>query len=257
MGAGQSACEIAGEIADVAERTWLSVRRGVHVLPRYLRGVPYDTYDRPPFNLLPWPVLRVLFSTLARASREDPKGYGLPEPSHRFLEQIPTINSDLPGALRRGKVAVRPAVERLDESRVCFVDGSAEEVDLIVCATGYQIRFPFLPPALVQAQGKALRLYRRIIAPGLANLFFVGLMDTPGGLLPVVEAQSAWIADVLQGRIRLPATTHLLAKADATERRTRRRFPEEPAHSIRCDPHAYQRLIRRDRRVARLTRRGR
>jgi hypothetical protein len=41
------------------------------------------------------------------------------------------------------------------------------------------------------------------------------------------------------------------AAIDAGEPRSRERFPHEPPHTIRCDPHAYMRLLARDRRRAR------
>jgi len=39
------------------------------------------------------------------------------------------------------------------------VDGQSEEFDLIVCATGYHVSFPFLPPGLVPVKGSVAKLY--------------------------------------------------------------------------------------------------
>jgi hypothetical protein len=41
------------------------------------------------------------------------------------------------------------------------------------------------------------------------------------------------------------------AAIERAERRTCVRFPDERPHSIRCDPHAYRRLLRSDLRQAR------
>src|SRR5262249_58147654 len=41
VGAGQSAAEIAVEVSAVAERTFMSIRGGVHVLPRWIGGPPH------------------------------------------------------------------------------------------------------------------------------------------------------------------------------------------------------------------------
>jgi hypothetical protein len=100
----------------------------------------------------------------------------------------------------------------------------------------------------------AIPLYRRIVPPDCPGLYVIGLIDAPGGLLPIVETQSAWLADVLDGRIRLPDRDAMQAAIDAAEPRTRERFPLEPPHSIRCDPHAYVRLLAHDRRWARAER---
>ena len=253
IGAGQSAVEIATEVCRVAARTVLSVRRGAHVLPRRLFGSPFDRLDRDLLNRLPWRVLNWIAAALASAGRgADAAAHGFPRPAHRLLEQIPTVSSELGPALRSGAIAVRPEVRGLDGTHVEFTDGSVEAIDRIVCATGYRINFPFLPPSLVSVRGTSVPLYRRIVPPDLSGLYFIGLVDAPGGLLPIVERQSAWLGDVLTGRLELPQRARMLAAIDAAEPRSRERFPLEPPHSIRSDPHAYLRLLAGDRRRARL-----
>jgi hypothetical protein len=163
-----------------------------------------------------------------------------------LLEGIPIVSSDLLPAVRRGDVVVKPAIDRLSGHGVCFVDGSEEPVDDIVYATGYRISLPFLSSALPSARGRDLPLYRRIAATELAGLYFAGFVDAPGGLLPVVETQGQWIAAVLSGRLRLPPPVQRRRAIEKAERRTRQRFPHESPHSIRCDPHAYVRLLRSD-----------
>jgi dimethylaniline monooxygenase (N-oxide forming) len=155
--------------------------------------------------------------------------------------------------VRRGAVVVRPAVERLVGDRVRFSDGTEEQFDDIIYATGYRISLPFLGPDLVSVNGREVPLYRRIVPPAApAGLFLAGCIDAPGGLLPLVEAQGDWIAAVLSGRLVLPSTEQMWQAINRAERRTRLRFPEENPLSIRCDPHAYRRLLRGDLRQLRL-----
>jgi dimethylaniline monooxygenase (N-oxide forming) len=250
VGAGQSAAEIAVEVADVAARTCLSMRAGVHVLPRWIGGRPYDATDVDPLNRLPWGLLNLLYGR--RVARElGPPPARWPVPARRLLEGIPIVSSDLLPAVRRGEVALKPAIRRLEADRVRFADGTEELIDRIVYATGYRIDLPFLAPSLLAPQGRELPLYRRIVPPGLGGLLFAGFVDAPGGLLPVVETQAEWIAAVLTGRLRLPGPGRMWRAIDRGERRSRQRFPEEHPHSIRCDPHAYRRLLRSDLRRAR------
>jgi dimethylaniline monooxygenase (N-oxide forming) len=249
IGSGQSAVEIATEVSRVAARTVLSVRHGAHVLPRRLLGAPFDRLDVNLVNRLPWPLLNWISQQLVRVSRsDDPAAYGFRRPPHRLLEQIPTVSSELGPALRSGAIAVRPEIRRLDGACVSFIDGSVEAIDRIVCATGYRISLPFLSPSVVAIRGAVLPLYRRIVAPDRPGLYFIGLVDAPAGLLPIVERQSAWLADLLSGHLRLPPQATMQAAIDAAEPRTRERFPLEPLHSIRCDPHSYLRLLASDRR---------
>jgi len=143
-------------------------------------------------------------------------------------------------------VIIKPAIERLMANRVSFVDGSVDQVDRIICATGYRISLPFLPATVASANGRDFPLYRRIVPPNQAGLFFAGFVDAPGGLLPVVETQGEWIAAVIAGRVRLPAPDQMWRAMKRAECRTRRRFPAESSYSIRCDPHAYRRTLDSD-----------
>lgn len=245
VGAGQSAGEIAVELSSVAAHVAMSVRGRTHVIPRWLLGRPVDELDVFPINTTYWPLLNWNFALLARLSgwRIPPQW---PAPALRPLEENPTVSSDLLPAIRRGAIAVRPPVDQVLGATVRFADGSQDEFDGVIYATGYHIRFPFLDQSVVAANGAELPLYRRMVAPGVEGLFFVGMFDAPGGLLPIVEAQGRWIAHLLRGNLTLPPAARMWKAIDAAERRTRQRFPHESARTVWCDPHAYRRLLLRD-----------
>jgi flavin-binding monooxygenase-like protein len=249
VGAGPSAAEIAVEVATVARATTMSIRRGAHVIPRHVKGRAYDSGDVSPWNRLPWRLLNAGFAALLDDDR-GPVPPAWPQPPWRLLENVPIPSSDLLPAVRDGAIAIRPAIERLNGASVRFADGSEEPFDAIVYATGYEMRFPFMAPGVLEPRGRELPLLRRIVPPNAENLFLAGFVDAPGGLLPIVELQGEWIAAVLTGGLRLPQG----ARPGRQERRTRRRFPSDGPDSIRCDPHAYRRLLRRDLRRARLPR---
>jgi Flavin-binding monooxygenase-like len=245
VGGGQSAAEIAVEVSAVAERTLMSVRRGVHVIPRWVGRKPYDVTDVAPLNRLPWRLLNLIYDwRVGRALGPTPASW--PRPAQRLLEGIPIVSSDLLPAVRHGDIVVKRAIDWLIGDRVRFVDGSEEWVDHIVHATGYRISLPFLSSSLVSADGRDLPLYRRIAPTGVGGLYFAGFVDAPGGLLPLVESQGEWIAAVITGRLRLPPPEQMWRAIERAERRTRQRFPQESPRSIRCDPHAYRRLLQSD-----------
>jgi Flavin-binding monooxygenase-like len=199
---------------------------------------------------MPWRLMNRVYGW--RAARElGPVPASWPVGVHRTLEGIPVVSSDLLPSVRRGDIEVKPAIDRLLGNRVRFVDRSEEAVDRIVYATGYRISLPFLSSTLVSASGRDFPLYRRIVAPDVGGLFFVGFVDAPGGLLPVVEAQAEWIAAVLNGALSLPSPDRMRRSMERAERRTRQRFPGEGPHSIRGDPHGYRRLLRSDHRRTR------
>ena len=92
--------------------------------------------------------------------------FGLPTPNHHFLEAHPTVSSELLLRLGSGDAVAKPDVAELLSDRVRFADGSVEEVDAIVYATGYRISFPFFDPAFISAPGNVLSLYKRMFKPG-------------------------------------------------------------------------------------------
>jgi Flavin-binding monooxygenase-like len=107
VGGGQSAAEIAVEVAGVAARVWIAVRSGAHVLPRWIGRRPYDAADVDPLNRLPWPLLNLVYGR--RVARElGPPPARWPLPAGRPLEGIPIVSSDLLPAVRRGEVTVSP-----------------------------------------------------------------------------------------------------------------------------------------------------
>jgi dimethylaniline monooxygenase (N-oxide forming) len=255
VGAGQSAAEIAVEVSRLAARTLMAVRSRTHVLPRWIGGKPYDTGDIDPLNRIPWRLMNFVYGL--RVARElGPTPASWPVGVHRLLEGIPIVSSDLLPAVLEGDIVVKPAIDRLRQDRVLFADNSEEVVDCIIYCTGYRTSLPFLSSSLVPANGRDFPLYRRIVPPDIGGLYFAGFVDAPGGLLPVVEAQGEWIAAVLAGQRPLPTQKRMWQAIERPERRTRQRFPGEDPHSIRCDPHAYRRVLLADLRRSRAGHQG-
>ena len=50
---------------------------------------------------------------------------------------MPLIDVGFVNALKRGRVTVTPALERLTRTGAVFVDGSSEPVDAVIAATGF------------------------------------------------------------------------------------------------------------------------
>jgi cation diffusion facilitator CzcD-associated flavoprotein CzcO len=92
VGAGQSAAEIAVEVSAVAARTFMSLRGGVHVIPRWIGHRPYDAADIAPLNRLPWRLLNAIYG-LRVSQALGPRPVSGPLPAHRLVEGIPIVSS--------------------------------------------------------------------------------------------------------------------------------------------------------------------
>jgi dimethylaniline monooxygenase (N-oxide forming) len=236
LGIGNSACDIAVETSKVSQRTFLAMRRGAHVLPKYLFGIPTDHLTTSPFARIPiFRLQRLTMSTIIRLSRGKVTKYGLPEPDHKLLSAHPTISDDLLTRLGHGDITVKPNIERLDGDKVHFVDGTVEQVDVVVYCTGYRITFPFLDENLVTARDNEISLFHRVVDPDHAGLYFVGLVQPLGAIMPLAEAQSEWVADLLDGTVTLPPDAQMRREITAYHRSVRRRYVASKRHTIQVD----------------------
>ena len=70
-------------------------------------------------------------------------------PDHGLFEAHPTACTLYLDHIVHGRIVAKPGIERLDGKTVHFVDGSREEIDLIVYATGFRPSFPFMDPSFI------------------------------------------------------------------------------------------------------------
>jgi dimethylaniline monooxygenase (N-oxide forming) len=252
VGFGNSATDIACETSRVSRMTYLAVRRGAHVIPKYIKGKPVDELASPWTTRLPIGVQRLMYQRLLRTVQGEMEDYGLPKPDHRFAEAHPTISAELLDRIGHGRITPKANVERLEGDRVRFADGSVEEIDRIVYATGYRITFPFLAPELIgDTSDNRIPLYRRVVHPDQPGLYFVGLLQPLGAIMPLAELQSEWIADVLEGKAALPSADEMRREIARDDRAMTKRYVRSPRHTIQVDFWPYARGLERERRRGR------
>ena len=251
LGIGNSATDIAVEASRIAEKTFLAMRRGAYIMPKYLNGKPTDEAASALLTRLPLPVQRFFAARMLGLTSGDMTAYGLPRPDHKLFEAHPTVSAELLSRLGHGDILVKPNIDRFAGGRtVRFVDGSEEEIDLVVYCTGYRISFPFFDPKLISAEGNRLALYRRVASVEHPGLYFIGLIQPLGAIMPISEAQSEWVADILGGRGALPPVGEMRAEIAKAERKMRKRYVASKRHTIQVDFHPYLREIRRERKQA-------
>jgi dimethylaniline monooxygenase (N-oxide forming) len=252
LGLGNSATDIAVESSRIADKTFLATRRGAYVIPKYVNGKPIDELSNPVTSMTPLAVQRFFaMRALAVASAADPTAYGLPKPDHKLFEAHPTVSSELLPRLGHGDITPKPNIERFAGGRtVRFVDGSSEEIDLVVYCTGYKMTFPFFDPKVVSAPDNRLPLYRRVVSVERPGLYFIGFIQPLGPIMPLAEAQAEWVADLLGGRTALPSAGEMKREIASEERKMRKRFVTSKRHTVEVDFHPYLREIRRERKRA-------
>jgi thioredoxin reductase len=249
LGIGNSATDIAVEASRIADATFLAMRRGAYVIPKYLNGKPTDEAASPLLTRMPLAFQRFVINRMLGLAAGDMTAYGLPKPDHKLLEAHPTVSAELLSRLGHGDIAVKPNIDRFPGGRaVRFADGSEEQIDLIVYCTGYRITFPFFDPSLIAVEDNRLPLYRRVVSPQHPGLYFIGFIQPLGAIMPLAEAQAEWVADLLSGRSALPSATEMRREITAEERKMQKRYIASKRHTIQVDFHPYLRQLRRERR---------
>jgi dimethylaniline monooxygenase (N-oxide forming) len=251
LGIGNSATDIAVESSRVADETYLAMRRGAHILPKYLFGVPTDHLTSSPLARGPFPLQKLGLRTMLRIAVGRMTDYGLPQPDHDVLEAHPTVSDDLLTRLGHGDIHVKPNIDRFEGSKVFFVDGTAVEADVVVYATGYRVAFPFLDETVIRAEDNHIDLYRRVVAPEHPGLYFLGLIQPLGAVMPLAEQQAHWVADLIAGDVTLPPVSEMRAQIAAYDAALRKRYVASKRHTIQVDAHTYRAEIERERRTRR------
>ena len=240
VGGGNSACDIAVDVARVAAKACISMRRGYHFVPKVMLGRPSDILFQRFRRLgLPRSWTRSIADAWVRFFVGAPEKYGLQPPASRLFEIHPTVNSDILSALRDGRVSARVGIERIEGNQVGFHDGRSEAFDVIIWATGYRETFPFLDPGIIDWKpGEPPPLLLKMMHPRIASLFFIGLFQPIGCI---------WRLADYQARIAALQITEQLQRPHDIEARIRKqldsphwRFDNAPRHAYEVDYHDFR-----------------
>ena len=166
VGAGNSAMDISSELSQrpIAQKLFISMRRGVWVMPKYMDGKPADKAVLPAW--MPPSLGRSLAKKKIKKTIGNMEDYGLPKPDHEPLEGHPSVSGEFLTRVGCGDITPKPGIVRFDGNTVHFTDGTTEEVDAIVWATGYNTTFPFFKQDELTPKDNVFSLYKRMVKPG-------------------------------------------------------------------------------------------
>jgi cation diffusion facilitator CzcD-associated flavoprotein CzcO len=247
VGGGNSAMDIASELSQrpIANRLFISMRRGVWVLPKYMNGKPADKSSLPPW--IPLPLARSLAKGAIISAVGRMEDYGLPKPDHEPLTGHPSVSGEFLTRVGCGDITPKPAIKAFEGGKVRFADDSVEDVDVIVYATGYKISFPFFDqPQFKPDPSNRFPLWKRMAQPGVGNLFFMGLAQPLPTLVNFPEQQSKLVARYLSGQYALPSQAQMHEQIVADEKMYLGHFYDSPRHTIQIDFAHYVRELNKE-----------
>jgi hypothetical protein len=244
VGIGNSAVDIVSELGrkTMCETVFLSTRSGAYVVPKYLFGKPADQVVKTN-PMLPATLQRRMARLLPLIFSGRMEDFGLPKPNHNFLDAHPTVSSELLGRLGAGDAVAKGDVAELLGDSVRFADGSIEQVDVIIYATGYNVSFPFFDDDFLSAPDNVLPLFKRMLKPGMDDLAFIGLGQPIPTIFPFAELQSKLAARWLSGDWAPPTEAEMEREIVTDEAFHKGHFVDKPRHTMQLEWYSYKREL--------------
>ena len=200
VGMGNTGAEIALDLVEGGAWPTISVRGGVHIVPRELLGVPIQIVGMAA-RLMPQRINDALFPVILDLALGTLEKYGLKRPSQGMLQQIavasriPVIDVGTVRKIREGAIKVAPDIAEITEQGARFADGKQSEFDAIIFATGFRPGFarllaPDVQPGRSGVNARASEL----------GLYLIGFHNPVTGLLREISIEAEQIADDIRLR---------------------------------------------------------
>jgi cation diffusion facilitator CzcD-associated flavoprotein CzcO len=248
VGCGNSAADIVSDAVHGGSRVYLSIRRGYWFVPKFILGFPTgDVISYAEMVPLPRRVKRWLFQGVLWLVQGPPSRYRMPDPDYAIDQAHPTMTDEIPRLVAHGDLIVKPEISRYDGDRVHFKDGTAETIDTIVLATGYQPVVPFIDEGLVFAADGRPRFDLAVVHPEHEGLYAAGLVQANGSMWRLADYQGQLIANLIVAAKHTPERARRLRGLVAAHaaRWGRRSFVASDRHRLEVNYYDYRRLLRR------------
>lgn len=207
-GNGISGAEVASDLAPHAQ-VISAFRKSRYVIQKVVDGVSSDWQWYTLFGALEQRFLPA--EEWSRRQRDrvvhvagNPADFGAPAPDEDLRIAGLSLCQDYLAQVREGSIACRPGIASVDGRTVTFTDGSTAPVDVIICATGYELDLPDLGETVDD-----FALYQRTFHPDLPGLGVIGQFLAQGPYFPLLELQARWIMAVWSGETTLPGAAEL------------------------------------------------
>jgi cation diffusion facilitator CzcD-associated flavoprotein CzcO len=230
VGIGNSACDIASDVCVTAPRCVLVARSGVLILPKLLFGRAFtDITAQIQRPWIPRALRRRITRFLTWLAHGDMTRLGFKPPD--ALTHV-TSNATVVTDIAYRRIEVKPGIAAIDGRTIRFDDGTAEEFDVLIAATGYRIDLDIIPREIVSSHDNQLGLYMRIVPPGWPGLFFMGFFNTDTALNMVFEHQARWVREILLGNAVLPDVAAMRRAIEERAAWYARQYKQSIRHSI-------------------------
>jgi cation diffusion facilitator CzcD-associated flavoprotein CzcO len=203
IGMGNTGAEIALDLAEQGARPTISVRGGVHIVPRELFGIPMQMISLLS-RYLPGGGNSPLMLRLIDRVLGDLSKHGIKRPPGPIAQtrggrsRIPVIDVGTAKKIQENVIKIAPDITAVTADSVVFADGRKIGFDAIIFATGYRANYP----DFVQTDDMAAALGKEPVneASRRSGLYFIGLRTSLAGLLRDISKEATLIVDDIARR---------------------------------------------------------
>ncbi|MGI9478126.1 MAG: flavin-containing monooxygenase [Hyphomicrobiaceae bacterium] len=243
VGVGNSGLDIASDICTTAEHTVLVGRTTPMVIPKLIFGRPFWDAVKPFYK--PWVPTAVRnralrFLVWVVHGRMTGLGFGTQQKKVHASSNANIINH-----IHYRRVIVKSGIEHIDGKTITFPDGSSEEFDCLIAATGYLIDLDFIGKDIIAPKDNGLELYYRIVPPNWRGLYFLAFFNSDTALNWICNEQAKWIAEFETGRAILPPKSNMLDEIAERKAWLAKNFELSPRHEIEVEHLPYFDELRR------------
>ncbi len=237
VGVGNSALDIASDLAMTSEQVVLVARSSALIIPKLVFGKPFWDTIRPFYKpwVPAWVRTRVLRS-LVHLVQGDMASLGFPSTAKRVHA---TSNANIVNHIKYKRVTITNGIEAIDGRDITFTNGETQEFDTLIAATGYVIDLSVVDKRIVEEKDNTLDLYMRIVPPDWRGIYFLAYFNSDTALNWICEGQVRWLREIEMGRARLPDRAGMLAEIEARKAWVRRHFKDTPRHGIEVEHLPY------------------
>jgi len=227
VGSGESASDIALQIAPVAYTCTISIRSAPGTLvPRWIQGnTPDIRDDRLTYNLphILAPLILWGHRAFYYEQKERPELFRWAADSNYKNKRCP-FNTNacksfgIPEAIIDHKAELYGEIQRADKNTLYFADNISREVDAVIFCTGFIRRFAFLHPTLSAQLIGIKHLWKNVVHPDLGDSIFLVGFTRPQqiNLVSIAEMQSRLVGQLLSGRM-LPSAAQMREDIEADQ----------------------------------------
>ncbi len=243
VGGGNSGADIACDAARNADAAFFSVRRGYRYIPKHIFGVPLDVFvnegGQPPAGV----VVPEDPSALVDALVGDLTRYGLPAPDHDALASHPIVNTQIIHHLSHGDITAKPDVARFTPDGVVFADGSEEQIDLVIFATGYDYKVPFVDESVFEWRNRHPQLYLNVFNRQVDSLYVLGFIEFADAAYHRFDEMAQLVAIDLSVAGSEKARFRRLKSSHYPDLRGSMQYIDSPRHANYVETHTYQHVL--------------